>query len=158
MQTFDDDLSHAYKVLEDWLQHGDWKPVSLETNLYLINHQSEFSIFPVYCKFSSDDYLLNFSGKYSYPVPDEKISTVLEYINHINYGVSLGNLELEDSTNEVCFRTSLLLYKIELTGQLINNLFHNCIRSMDRYMPGVCLIVERNLGVKEAYETVISQD
>jgi hypothetical protein len=70
--------------------------------------------------------------------------------------VPFGNLELKESTNEVCFRTGLLFFEIELTGQLINNLVNACAKAIDRYMVGIPLIIERNMSIKEAHKIATS--
>jgi|GEM_PF-3981991 len=120
-------------------------------------YQGKTNTFPIYGKFIPENYLVSFSGVYPYPVPNEKVSIVLEYINYVNYGAPLGILELRESTKEVCFRTSLMFFTIELTGQLIHNLIHNCAEAMDRYMPGVSLLVENKITVQQAYKAVMSQ-
>ena len=148
---------YTQEFFEDCLLRSGWKPVWLEEDLYLINHQGKIGAFPIYGKFQPANYLVSFSGVYPYPVPNEKVSVVLEYINYTNYGVPFGNLELKESTNEVCFRTSLMFFNIELTGQLLNNLIHNCAKAIDRYMPGITLIVERNMNVQEAYKAAMSE-
>jgi len=148
---------YTQKFFEDCLLRGGWKPVPLEEDLYLINYQGKTSTFPIYGKFVPKNYLVSFSGVYPYLIIESKISPILEYINYVNYGVPFGNLELRESTKEVCFRTSLMFFKVELTGQLINNLIHNCAKAMDRYMPGVTLLVENNITVQEAYNAVMSQ-
>ncbi|MEH1813551.1 MAG: hypothetical protein V7K26_01310 [Nostoc sp.] len=149
-------LVYSQKFFEDCLIRGGWKPVSLEEGLYLIIHQGKTDRFPIYGKFVPENYFVSFQGVYPYPIPEEKLPFVLEYINYANYGVPFGNLELEESTHEVCFRTSLMFFNIELTGQLINNLIHNCIKAMERYLPGIPLIIEKNLNVQESYEAALS--
>jgi len=148
---------YTQEFFKDCLLRGGWKPVSLEEDLYLIIHQGKTGAFPIYGKFVPAKCLVSFSGVHPYPVSNEKLSAVLEYINYTNYGVPFGNLELRESTNEVCFRTGLMFFNIELTGQLINNLIHDCAQAMDRYTPGVSMIVESNLSVKQAYEATISK-
>lgn len=148
---------YTQDFFEDCLLRGGWKPVPLEEYLYLINYESKLGAFTIYGKFVPENYLVTFSGVYPYPIPDEKIPVVLEYINYTNYGVPFGNLELKESTNEVCFRTSLMFFNIELTGQLLNNLIDNCAKAMERYMPGILSIVEKNINVQEAYEAARSQ-
>ncbi len=148
---------YTQEFFEDCLLRGGWKTVPLEEDLYLINYEGQVGAFTIYGKFVPEKYLVTFSGVYSYPIPSEKISVVLEYINYTNYGVPFGNLELNESTNEVCFRTSLMFFNIELTGQLLNNLVHDCVKAMERYTPGIPLILESNLNVQEAYAATMSQ-
>lgn len=146
---------YSQAFFQGCLLHGGWQPVSLEKDLYLILHQGKTGPFPIYGKFVPEKYVVSFSGVYPYPVPNEKLPVVLAYINYTNYGVPFGNLELKESTNEVCFRTGLMFFNIELTGQLVNNLIHNCAEAMDRYMPGVNMIVERNLNVQQAHKATM---
>ncbi len=147
---------YSQKFFEDCLLRGGWKPAPVEEGLYVINHQSKIYRFSIYGKFLPENYLVSFQGVYPYPIPEAKIPVVLEYINYANYGVPFGNLEFEESTSEVCFRTSLMFFNIELTGQLINNLIHNCVKAMERYMPGIILIIEKNLNVQESYKAILS--
>lgn len=147
---------YTQAFFEDCLHRGGWKPIPLEEDLYLMNYQGKNGAFVIYGKFVPSRYLVTFSAVYPYSIPDKKIPVILEYINYTNYGVPFGNLELRESTNEVCFRTGLLFFEIELTGQLINNLVNACAKAIDRYTVGIPLIIEQNMSVKEAHKIAVS--
>jgi hypothetical protein len=152
----DDTPVYTQEFFEDCLRRGGWKPVALEEDLYLMNYQGKHGAFIIYGKFMPSQFLVGFSGVYPYSIPDEKMPAILEYIHYTNCGVPFGNLELKESTNEVCFRTGLLFFEIELTGQLINNLVNACAKAIDRYMVGIPLIIERNMSIKEAHKIATS--
>lgn len=75
------------------------------------------------------------------PVPPERRAAVGDYLNQVNYGLSIGNFELDFTDGEVRFKTSVDVEGGELTETMLKNLLYLNVTTMDRYQPGVDRVV-----------------
>lgn len=76
-------------------------------------------------------------------VPEEKRLMVSEYLTRANYGLPLGNFELDFSDGEVRFKTSLDVEGEEymLTPAMIKSLVYSNVLTMDRYLGGMMAVI-----------------
>jgi hypothetical protein len=88
---------------------------------------------------------------YSYrpiTVAANQLLPVSEYINRANFGMHIGNFELDYENRTVQFRTSVDVEGQEeiLSSRLIKHLVYQNILTMDRYLPGLCQSVVGQLA------------
>ena len=62
---------------------------------------------------------------------------VAEFITRANYGLKVGNFEMDMDDGEARFKTSIDVEKSELTRMLVSNLVYINVWTMDRYLPGI---------------------
>ena len=70
-------------------------------------------------------------------VPLEKRRLAAEYITRANYGLRLGNFEMDFEDGEVRCRAGIDVEDGKLVPTMIRNLAHCCCALMDRYLPGL---------------------
>jgi hypothetical protein len=87
-------------------------------------------------------------GVVPWPVPDGRRRPVASYLTLANYGLLIGNFEMDLSDGEVRFKTSLDFEGCELEPRLVRNLLAVNLRAVERYLPGVVAVV--NGGDPEA--------
>jgi hypothetical protein len=77
--------------------------------------------------------------------PDERRNAMAEYVTRANFGLVLGNLELDLSDGEVRAKTSLGLGRAQLDDQsvteVVEGLVEANLRVFHRYLPGVIAVV-----------------
>jgi hypothetical protein len=74
-------------------------------------------------------------------IPIDKRSEISEFITRANYGMNLGNFEMDFSDGEVRFKTSMTIYD-QLPGENdFSCLIHTNIGTMDNYMKGIMSVV-----------------
>lgn len=68
---------------------------------------------------------------------------VAEYLTRANYGLPLGNFEMDFSDGEVRFKTSLDVEGEEymLTPAMIKSLVYSNVLTMDRYLAGMMAVI-----------------
>lgn len=74
-------------------------------------------------------------------VPADKRTLVAEFLTRANYGLVIGNFELDFSDGEVRFKTSLDAEHIALGRDAVRDLFLVNVATMDRYFPGLMKVV-----------------
>jgi hypothetical protein len=74
-------------------------------------------------------------------VPEAKLPAMAEFLTRANYGLCLGNFEMDYSDGEVRYKTSLDIRDGELTTDMIKVLVHANFGTMDRYFPGMMAVL-----------------
>lgn len=70
-------------------------------------------------------------------VPYDRLPHAAEFITRANYGLVIGNFEMDYSDGEIRFKTSADVEGDRLTLPLIQHLVYANVITMDRYLPGI---------------------
>jgi hypothetical protein len=81
-----------------------------------------------------------------------------EYLTRANFGMEVGNFELDFSDGTVRYRTSVDVEGGELTQVMIKNLVYVNIAVMDQYLPGLGKVVKDGMEPEKAIDEVEAQD
>jgi hypothetical protein len=98
-----------------------------------------------------------FYSLYPEAIPEDKRSILAEFLTRANYGMILGNFELDFDDGEIRYKTSIDVEGDRLTPTLVQNLVYTNVMTMDQYLPGILAILEQNLTAKDALELVEQQ-
>lgn len=82
--------------------------------------------------------------------PDTKRDSVAEFITRANYGMNLGNFELDYEDGEVRFKTSVDVEGGELTETMLRNLLTAGLTLTERYYRGLMAVMFSNSEPKRA--------
>lgn len=89
--------------------------------------------------------------------PEDKRAAVAEFITLANYGMAIGNFELDYSDGEIRYKTSVDVDEGELSNTLIKPLVYvNCLM-MDKYLPGIMAVLYAGVSPKDAVTKVESE-
>ena len=89
-------------------------------------------------------------------VPSEVRPAVAEYITRANYGLRVGNFELDYSDGEVRFKSSVNFEGEELTFGMLRNALYPAVHTLDRYLPGLLRVSFGGATPLEAIEEIES--
>ena len=81
-----------------------------------------------------------------------------EYLTRANFGMEVGNFEMDFSDGTVRYRTSVDVEGGELTPVMIKNLVYVNIAVMDQYLPGLRKVVKDGMEPEKAIEEVEEED
>ena len=87
-------------------------------------------------------------------VPEDRRSTVAEFLTRANYGLMIGNFEMDYRDGEVRYKTSLDVENAEINLALIGNLVNVNLLMMDRYLPGVLKCIYGNESAEAAIQSI----
>jgi hypothetical protein len=87
-------------------------------------------------------------------VPEPKRQAVAEFLTRANYGLWIGNFEMDFSDGEVRFKTSVDVGGGELTTAMVKTLVHTNVLMMDRYLPGIMSVIYGGTAPAEAVAEV----
>lgn len=83
-------------------------------------------------------------------VPADKRVAVAEFITRANYGLRIGNFEMDFDDGEVRYKSSVDFEGAVLTPTLIRNVMYPAVQTMDRYLPGVLAVIYGGKTPEEA--------
>lgn len=83
-------------------------------------------------------------------VPEDKRLAMAEFLTRANYGLNLGNFELDFADGEVRYKTSVDVEGDELSLALVTRLVYANVLTMDTYLPGIMSVIYANVNPVEA--------
>ncbi|MCA9888780.1 MAG: YbjN domain-containing protein [Anaerolineae bacterium] len=91
-------------------------------------------------------------------VPEEKRHNISEFITRANYGMIMGNFELDFADGEVRYKTSIDVEGTSLTHPLIRQVVYANVMIMDRYMPGLMKVIFADQSPAEVIAEIEAQN
>lgn len=88
----------------------------------------------------------------------ERRDEVMRFVTLANYGLPVGNFELDLEDGEVRFKTSIDLEDVELTERLCRNVVELNIMLMDLYYDGAMAVINGESGAAEAVAAIEDAD
>ncbi len=87
-------------------------------------------------------------------IPEAKRGAIAEFITRANYGLIIGNFELDFSDGEVRYKTAIDVEDEELSTETIQKLVYTNVAIMDAYLPGIIDVIENNISPDEAISKI----
>ena len=77
-----------------------------------------------------------YSALDSFVPPDDR-QRVGDYLMRANWGMAIGNWEMDPTTGEIRYKTSIDVADGELTLGLVKGIVYTNVRMVERYLPGL---------------------
>ena len=142
----------AFETLGEFLRQDGWHPQRSEgRTVYRTFFSGQNGEFRCFAQIVTHLEQLLFYAVAAIHVPDELRPAVAEFITRANFGLRIGNFELDYHDGEVRYKTSLDFEGERLTPALIRNAIYPAVTTMDRYFPGLMKVV---YGGRTPYEAI----
>lgn len=82
--------------------------------------------------------------------PEERRLEMAEFITRANYGLRIGNFEMDFEDGEVRYKASIDFEGEALTDNLIRGVIYPAVQTMDRYLPGLLTVTYGGKTPEEA--------
>jgi hypothetical protein len=66
---------------------------------------------------------------------------IAEFLTRANYGMTIGNFELDYTDGEIRYKTSIDVTNAQLSSALIKTLVYTNVAMMDEYLPGIQVVL-----------------
>jgi hypothetical protein len=86
--------------------------------------------------------------------PEDKRLAMAEFIARANYGMAIGNFELDFADGEIRYKTSIDVEGDELSFALIKQLVYANVTMMDEYLPGMMTVIYGDVSPEEAINQI----
>jgi hypothetical protein len=86
--------------------------------------------------------------------PPNRRAAAAEFITRANYGMIIGNFEMDYDDGEIRYKTSLDVEGIGLTAPLAKHLVYANVIIMDQYLPGILAVIYGNSSPQEEIKKI----
>lgn len=135
-------VAQSFSTLGRFLEHEGWLPQQVEDRLiYRVHFTTEFGLLACYTQIRAEALFLCYVVA-PLRVAERMRPAVAEFIHRANYGLWIGNFEMDMDDGEVRYKSSLDFEGVPLSYELIRNAIFPAIQSMVCYLPGLAAVVE----------------
>lgn len=128
----------AFETLRAFLEEDGWYPQQIgDRNVYRVFFSGNNGDLRCYAKIDVKLQIFIFYAFAPIKVPEEMRPIVAEYVTRANYGLRIGNFELDYRDGEVRYKSSLDFEGDTLTPSLIRNATYAAVQTMDNYLDGL---------------------
>ena len=90
--------------------------------------------------------------------PEDSRPAVAEFLTRANYGLFIGNFELDLDDGEIRYKTSIDVEGDHLSPALVQQLVYANVFTMDRYLPGMMGVIYGHISPEDAIAQVEGED
>jgi hypothetical protein len=144
-------MGRLYDALVMFLQEDDLKFTQMAgETATLMTFNCENASYLCYARVREEQEQVMFYTIYPLRAPAERRAEVAEFVTRVNYGLALGNMEMDVSDGEVRFKTSVDASVALFSLPLLRSLMQTCIATADRYYPGYTALLYSDISPAEA--------
>ncbi len=121
-----------------FFEEQSWPVVEIEPGeLFETAFEGEHGVWPCRIHSYEVDRRLVFVSAFAGIVPEDDRPAMGEFCNRANFGLAIGNFELDHDGGEVRFRTSLDAAESAADVELVRNVVVANVITFDQYLPGI---------------------
>jgi len=145
----------AFVALREFLDADGWHPVYVEEgDFFRMAFRGRNGEFRVVARVRGDFDQLMVYAFAPLAVPEERRLEVCEFVARANYGMRIGNFEIDMNDGELRYKSSLDYEDVGLTAIMIRNVIYPAAQTMDRYFPGLIAVVAGAKSAEAAVEMI----
>lgn len=148
-------MAEIFDIVRRFFTDDEWYFLQMDNQPILqMSFQGKNGKWTCYAQVKEDQQIFFFYSVSPVNVPEEKLMAAAEFITRANYGLKIGNFELDFTDGELRYKTSIDVENDRLTTALVSNLVYANLWTMDRYLPGILSVVYGDVSPVEAVERV----
>lgn len=150
-----DNALRAFETLGRFLEADEWYPQQVEDMLlYRVAFAGENGEATCFAQIEPELELFIFYAYAPVKVPAARRAAVAEFVNRANYGMWIGNFELDYADGEVRYKGSVAFKDTTLTEALIRNTIYVSVGALDQYLPGLRDVVDGHASPAAAIASI----
>ncbi len=131
-----------FDTMVQFFTEDDWKFYQLEGKPILsMAFKGDNGSWMCYAQAKEEQHQFVFYSIMESNVPADRRQAVAEFLTRANYGLTLGNFEMDFSDGEVRYKTSVDVEGGQLTTQMMKTLVYVNVLMMDKYLPGIMSVI-----------------
>ena len=151
-------MANVHQAVADFLQSDRWAHEALVgQQAHRVFYQGENGRLICFAQSRQEEQQLIFYSYGPENVPEDRRQAMAEFITRANFGMVLGNFELDFADGEVRFKTSIDVEGAELTAELIKPVIYANVLTMDEYLPGLLTVSQGSATPEEALNKIINK-
>ena len=148
-------MGRILDVVERFLENDDW-PISRVEGRTVIKtgFEGKNGQFTCYAQERNEQEQFVFYSIFPVRTPENKTHEVAEFITRANYGMIIGNFELDYGDGEIRYKTSVDIEDSDVTEPLVRHMIFANVLTMDKYFPGLMRVLYAGIDPVSAIEEV----
>jgi hypothetical protein len=148
-------MGRILESVERFLIKDDW-PYSLVDGreVYKTGFEGKNGQFTCYAQERAEQQQLVFYSIFPVRTPEDRTDEVTEFITRANYGMIIGNFELDYGDGEIRYKTSVDVEDVALEDPLVRHLIYANVLTMDKYFPGLMRVLYAGIDPITAIQEV----
>ncbi len=148
-------MGTIYDTTVQFFKEEAWVFVEIEGKPALsLNYAGKSGTWSCFAKAEEDKDMMLFYSYCPVKVPENKRPLVGDFLTRANYGLLIGNFEMDYNDGEVRYKTSIDVEGDQLSVALVKRLVYDNLAVMDRYLPGVLSVIYGGASPTEAIAQV----
>ena len=132
----------VFGTLVDFFKEDGWHYDVIEGKTALrAGFKGSNAVFQLVAQANEESQRASFYSVLDVRIPADKRQAIAEYITRANYGLNIGNFEMDFSDGEVRYKTSIDVEGGQLTSKMVKNLVYVCVLMLDKYQPGIMAVI-----------------
>lgn len=128
--------------IKAFFEARDWEYTPMESPAVIVEYEGESGLFNCFAQAREEEKQVIFYSVSPVETPPDRLGAMAEFIARANYGMYLGNFELDMSDGEVRFKTSVAFKGDGLTPALMMQVVYPNVAMMDNYLPGIKAVID----------------
>jgi hypothetical protein len=136
-------VASNFETMVDFFRQDKWNAVAFEDEQILqMSFRGHSSTWRCYAHARQDPGQVIFYSAFPFAVPEEKRLKVAEFLTRVNYGLLIGNFELDFNDGEVRYKTSISVDEEPVTFGLLRPIVYTNVALMDQYFNGLLTVIQ----------------
>lgn len=147
-------MATILKTVRAFLDADEWPYTEAEEGVLRSAYQGQNGQWLCFAQAREEaEQFLFYSVAPAYAAP-EKFADMAEYLTRANYGLVLGNFEMDYADGEIRYRTSIDVEGASLNEAMVRSLVYANVLMMDNYLPGIMAVLFGEASPEQAIERV----
>lgn len=148
-------LGAIFDTVKEFFQEDEWpaRPFEGQTTLS-VNFAGRNGQWSCMARVIEEKEIFLFYSYCPMKCPADKRPILADFLTRANYGLYIGNFELDYNDGEVRYKTSIDVEGDRMTTALVKRIVYDNVSVMDRYLPGVLSVIYGGASPTEAIAQV----
>ena len=144
-------MGRIYDTMVAWFREDDWNFQEAEEDGFLVlAFQGKNATWQCFAQASEEREQFVLYSVAPVRVAEDKLATMAEFLTRANYGLVLGNFELDYADGEVRYKTSFDASGVVDLVPLFMPCVYANVLTADRYFPGITAVLYASQTPEEA--------
>ncbi|MBD1929177.1 YbjN domain-containing protein [Trichocoleus sp. FACHB-90] len=150
-------MSQIFEAVINFFKENNWLFFQMEQEPALqMSFQGENGQWMCLVKVREQQEQLIFYSISPVKAPENKRLVMAEFLSRANFGLSIGNFEIDFADGQIRYKTSIAAKGNGVNSVLIGHLIFANLLTMDEYLPGIMSIIYTELSAVEAIAQIES--
>ncbi|MHC5673518.1 GTPase [Nostoc sp.] len=152
-------MEPIFKSVLNFFIQDDWNYTEIEPGEALrLEVKMENSNYTCYAIVNEKNKTFLFYSNSPVKIPKNQYLQIAEFLTRANYGLNIGNFEMDFRDGEVRYKTSIFLGDNELDYPVIRRIVYSNLSTIDDYFPAIMKVIYGGMSAEEAVNQIEGEE